>query len=32
MSVGLAVALGSPTLVAPAAMDRLIRATLALLF
>ena len=32
MSVGLAVALGLPTLVAPAAMDRAIQATLELLF
>lgn len=32
MSVALAVVLGSPTLVAPAAMDRAIQATLELLF
>ena len=32
MSVALAVALGAPTLVAPAAMDRAIQATLELLF
>jgi hypothetical protein len=32
MSVALAVALGSPTLVAPGAMDRAIQATLELLF